>query len=249
MKNTLLLSVLMFSAFSSSAAMAEENVEKELANYWTTERELPVLENRMFEREGRFALTLKLGLLTSEPFFWYNPIGLGAQYHFSEQASLEVSGTFMGTPSSDGDIGLQIFTHKTEITDFIKRERKDAFDVTTDLEDRFLWRANAVLIWSPLYGKLAFLNTKLSHFDLNLALGAGVVQVDRPSVDHKSSSTEFSPELVFGGGVGFFVTKDVTIRLDGRFYMYPGAESESASGFFERLKVPSEFSLGASYLF
>ncbi len=249
MKNTLILSVLVLTTFAAPFVAAEEKVDKELANYWTTERDLPVVDNRLYERAGRFAVGLQLGLLTSEPFFWYNPVGLRLQYHFTDQASVEIGGSFMGTPSADGDIGLQLFTHKTEITDFIAGERQAAFDVTTDLEDRFLWRANAVLIWSPLYGKLAFLNSKLSHFDLNLALGAGVVQVDRPSVDHKTSSTVISPELVFGGGVGFFVTKNITVRLDGRFYVYPGAESESVNGFFEQLTIPSEFTVGASYLF
>lgn len=249
MKKLITLFILLTLTSLTQVVAAEENIERDLENYWTTDRELPVIEGKLYQKNGRFGLGLHLGLLTSEPFFWYNPVGLRLQYFFSEYLSLEVDGTFYGTPGSEGDIGLQIFTHKTEITNFFQSKLKDDFDPSVDLEDRFLWRANAMVLWSPFYGKWAFLNRKLSHFDVNFAIGGGVVQVERPADDHKSSSSVMSPELILGGGVGLFATESLTVRLDGRFYVYPGAESPSVSGFFERLRVPSEFILGASYLF
>lgn len=243
----------------ASTANAQPKVEEDMEQYWSTDRELPVVENKLYKKEGRFFVGLSLGLLSSEPFFWYTPLGLEFGYHFSDHVALEIGGTFMDTPAGDDDgafvsgerngIGLGILTHKTEITRFFEDRLQADFNATTDLQDRFLWRANAVLVWSPLYGKWAFLNRKLTHFDFNLALGGGVVMVDRPTLDRSAVEATIAPELVFGMGAAFFLSESITLRTDGRFYAYQGAETSSREGFFERLRVPAEFQLGVNFLF
>ena len=125
----------------------------------------------------------------------------------------------------------------------------EAGDIT-DLDDRFLWRANATFVWNPLYGKLSFLNNKLGHFDFNLAVGAGVVSVERPSLDRSVATTEIAPELVLGTGVHFLFNSHWSVRADGRFYVYQGAESSSNEGdFLKQVALPTEFLLGVSYMF
>lgn len=232
---------------------------EELDNYWSTDRDLPVVQERLYSRDGRLAFGIYSGIMSSEPFYWYIPVGGRLSYFLNDHTGIELGGQWNGSASSPGPL-----TNPTEITGFFENQRGEAFDPATDLEDRFLWRTNAMLVWHPLYGKWSFLNNKLSHFDFNLALGGGAVSVTRPSPDRTESSTVIEPELVFGGGIHFFLGQHWTLRLDGRFYVYRGADTPSARAdydpqdqaatstepsYFKRLQVPNEFLLGVSYLF
>lgn len=244
---------------SASNATAQESLDQQLENYWTVERNLPVVQDRIYQRDGSFGLGLSVGVMSSEPFYWYIPVGARVSYWFSNHIALELGGEFTGTPGSRTP-----FTQKTEIHSFITERFGDSFDSDVQLEDRFLWRANAVLLWSPFYGKWAFLNNKLSHFDLNLALGGGAVSVMRPNYLRTEANPIVTGELVFGGGFAFFLSEMITLRLDGRVYVYPGADVPStrsgynprdqgqvadSSNFFKRLQTPAEFLLGLHFNF
>lgn len=231
----------MFLAAPTQAQAQERELDERLEQFWSSERELPVIQNQLYNRGGRLALGIHVGLLSSEPFFYYYPVGGRLSYHFTNQSAVEVGGSFM---DADG-----ILTHDTELTEFVRSRRQAGFDSSTDTEDRFLWRANAVYLWSPFYGKLAFLQRKLTHFDFNLAIGAGIVGVERPEADRSVASNVIAPEAVLGGGVQFFMTPSMTVRLDGRFYVYRGAETPSANTWQKQMNVPAEFLLGFSYLF
>lgn len=243
----------------STASAQEGPLDKELENYWTVERDLPVVQDRLYERGGRFGLGLYSGLMSSEPFYWYIPVGGRLTFFFTNHLGVEVGGQYNGSAGAPGPL-----TQPTEIHNFFKTRLEAAFDPDTDLEDRFLWRANATLLWNPLYGKWSFLNNKLSHFDLNLAIGGGAVSVLRPDYRRTEATTVITPEAVLGGGVHFFLSKHFLLRADGRFYVYEGADTPSAradydpqdqakasdkSSFTRRLQVPSEFLLGLTYLF
>lgn len=238
-----LLSVcaVLLAASNALAADGDEEVEQRLDEYWSSERDLPSLEKRKFERAGRASAGAFVGLLSSEPFYWYVPVGLRGSYHFSNEMGIEVEGSFMDVQG--------VFRHTTNLTDFLEQTQQDAFNPDTDTEDRFQWRAHAMFMWHPLYGKLAVLQRKLSHFDFNLGIGAGAVSVQRPNATRTDFSTVVTPELVIGGGVQFFATDSLTIRLEGRGYFYQGAETPTAQSFGERLQVPTEFLAGVGYMF
>jgi outer membrane beta-barrel protein len=222
----------------------EGPLSDELRNYWSVDRDLPVVQSRLYSQEGKIGVSLFTGLLSSEPFYYYYPIGVRASYFWSDTAGLELAGSFMG------------LSFKTELTQFLEDVRADDFSVEQDTEDRFIWRANVTYSWTPFYGKFALLQNKLSHFDINIVGGLGVVGVERPETDRDGSFTTVAPELVFGPGAKFYLSESVTLRLDGRFYLYQGPRIEAATedgyastSFFERLSMPSEFQLGVEYQF
>lgn len=219
----------------------EKPLDEKLDTYWSVDRELPAVQERTFTREGRFGVGLYTGLLSSEPFYYYYPVGVRGSYYLNNFLGIEVEGAFMDAPG--------ILTHDTELTNFFEAAREDGFDKAIDTEDRFLWRGSVLLTWHPLYGKLAFLQRKLTHFDFNLALGLGGVGVQRPNDLRTEATSTVAPELVFGGGLQFFATPDVVVRLEGRGYVYQGAKTPSNDTFFKQLQVPTEFLLGASYMF
>lgn len=229
-------------AAQEQADQEEESIDDKLDTYWAVDRELPSLQKRIFEREGRFGLGIFAGLLSSEPFYYYYPVGLRASYFFSNHFGVEVEGSYTNI---DG-----VLTHDTELTDFLEQRRGDSFNKPIDTEDRYLWRANALVTWHPLYGKLAFLQRKLAHFDFNLAAGGGVASVERPNDIRTEAVTEIVPQFTFGGGIQFFATTDLVVRLEGRAYLYQGATTPTnKDSFVDQLQMPTEFQLGASYMF
>lgn len=230
---------------ASSASAQSDPLADELDNYWSVDRDLPVVQERIFQREGRFSAGLFVGLLTSEPFYWYLPVGAHLNYYFTNQLGLEIGGGYM---DAEG-----VLTNTTDIYDFLDGSAS-GFNAETDLEDRMLWRANALFVWNPLYGKWSLLNNKLTHFDANVVVGGGVLSVDRPTGDRTDNVQEIVPEFVFGLGAHFLLDENLIVRADGRFYIYPGYQSdfdekENGGGFFSTLKAPAEFQLGISYLF
>lgn len=235
-------------ALGSVTAVAEEDpdnedVEEKLDDYWSVDRDLETVQQRAFERDGRFSGGLFAGMMSSEPYFYYLPVGARASYHFNNHLGVGLEGSF--TNSS-------LLYHNTDLTDFLegRRDGNNNFDPATDTEDRFLWRSHAVVNWSPLYGKLAFLQRKLAHFDFNLTAGAGVVGVQRPDVNRESVSNEVVPEAVFGGGVQFFATPKLSVRADGRLYVYKAATTPTnEDSFMSQMSVPAEFLLGVDYMF
>lgn len=236
-----------FVLFAPSVALSQDNFEgplkDQLEQYWSVERDLPVIKHRLFPRAETIELGLYSGLMSSDPFYWYLPIGLHAGYYFSDSFAVEFSGQYA-------------LAFNTDMTDFFEGNRKDSFNAELDTGDKFIFRSSVVAKWHPIYGKFAAFQRKLAHFDFNLVAGLGVVGYDRPDPNRTKSELGVAPEFVFGGGASFFITKDITVRLDGRGYLYLGPEFQTDSfkdekgespGFFGRLAVPSEFLLGVSY--
>ncbi|TDP77181.1 outer membrane beta-barrel domain-containing protein [Bradymonas sediminis] len=213
-------------------------IETKMDSFWSVKKDLSSVEGRKYTREGKFRAGLYTGILSSQPFYWYIPVGLRATYFLSDNFGVGIEGSFSGATSFN-----------TELSDYLEGARPTDF-TEAKKEDRFLWRAHAVATWHPLYGKLAFLQRKLTHFDLNLVAGLGAVGVDRPNAVQTQVDGAVAPELLLGGGVDIFLTESVTVQLDGRFYIYQAAENDINNGdFFQSLDAPSEFLLGVSYLF
>lgn len=231
----------------------------DLERYWSVDREVDVVKRRLYEREGRFTVGLAAGLSSSQPFNWYIPVGARLGYHFTNQWGIELEGTFMDASPLRND---------TDLSEFLG-ERAD-YDSATDAMDLYKWRAHALAVWSPLYGKLALLQRKLSHFDLNLAAGLGAVSVQRPNETRTETVDKVLPELTFGGGVQFFASNHWVIRATGRAYVHSGplnykntqtgdrvvsqdpsvgAANYKELNVFQKLSMNTEFLLGVNYIF
>jgi outer membrane beta-barrel protein len=103
-----------------------------------------------------------------------------------------------------------------------------------------------VAVWSPFYGKLALFQRKLSHFDINLSGGLGVVDLSTPDPDTLATNpvevTGPQVEVVFGAGARFFVNDYLSLRMDYRQGLVPGADDDSG------LLKPVEFTFGLAYM-
>ena len=214
----------------------EGPLKDQLEDYWSIDRDLDVLRDRLHTRAGRVHVGLTAGVLSSEPFLWYIPVGARVGYFLDDSFGIELHGQFL-------------ITQTTELTDFIEAEREDNFDVAIDANDRFIWRANAVATWHPLYGKLALLQRKLAHLDFNLVGGIGVSGVERPQPNRAAADVTVNPELVLGAGVSFYLYEGLTLRAEGRGYLGPNAQITTTEELENRapIQFPIEFVLGVTY--
>lgn len=193
--------------------------------YWGKKRDLAVVQKRLFTKDGRLEFTVFGGIIPNDPFLTYVPVGGRVNYYFVESLSVEVAGAYTGVRK------------ETDLKSFLKNNEN--IQANTDLLDQQIWRANAVVVWSPFYGKMALLDDYLSHFDINLAAGLGVVQTESPTVDRDGTQKEIKPEGALGAGFRFFLTDWFALRLDYR------------QGIFQKVgggvSTPSELTLGFSF--
>lgn len=204
------------------------SVDSDLDLYWGGRRDVQVVEGMLYDKSGRFELGLFGGVIPNDPFLTYVPFGARLDYHFANSVAVEVGGSWAG-------VALD-----SELTTFLKDNRQ--VDVETDLRDIQQWRANAAVVWSPLYGKLALLQRKLSHFDLYVLAGFGVVSTQLPNADRDGTVSEIKPEGIAGLGVRVFVNDWLSVRTEYRqgFFAEGGDEGGVA--------VPVELTLGLAFL-
>ncbi len=204
------------------------SIEGDLDLYWGGKRKVEVVQKRLFNKDGRMEFSLFGGIIPNDPFVTYIPVGGRFNYYFLESISLEVAGSYVGP-------GLQI---DSDLSTFLKNE--DKIQANVELLDVQQWRAGAGVSWSPFYGKMAFLQRKLSHFDISLTTGFGVVQLESPPEDGVGDpETPLRVEGHFGAGFRFFLTESVTLRVDYRQFIFQKTNNGVAT--------PSEITFGVSF--
>jgi outer membrane beta-barrel protein len=206
----------------SSAAFAEDPIDKDLDYFWGKKRDVEVIQKRQFLREGRHEFTLFGGTIPNDDFFTYYPIGLRYNWFFLEDWSLEVFGAYMFHANSD----LESFLENTSV-----------INVKVYLPEQLQWYAGAAGQWTPFHGKFALLTSKLTHFDINITFGAGVMVVKNSEAD---PPTEYQPMGKLGAGMQFYLLDWLALRLDYRHFFYK-------SNAYNGLSWPAEVTLGVAF--
>jgi outer membrane beta-barrel protein len=209
----------------SAPAVSEAD---DLNEFWAKQRQVRVLQRRLYEKDGDFQLSLGAGVIPNDPFVTYYPIVLRAGYYVTESISLEASGSYIGTAlQADSDLGGFL---------------RDEGDYNVFLRDKQRWRGNVVALWSPIYGKFAFAGTKLAHFDWFFGAGFGVLGADSPSQDNLSADeSKLKPEAIIATGWNIHLTQRWALRLDVRQFIV----SKEGGG----VALPTELSLAGSVFF
>lgn len=237
MRKAILVSTLlsaMLLATTPAWASDPEKVEEALDRYWS-EREMPVIAgDQLFTVENKLEFTVFGGIVPNDPFTSYFPVGLRTGYSFDGIWGIELDFAYLGELNVN-----------SELTDFLIDEgagiRRDV-----DLGDHQVLRADLVAVFSPLYGKWSLQTYKISHFDLFIVAGVGMVMVEEPAFDEGNPDPRAEPETgvnfegLFGAGFRFWLTEYVGLRIDARWMFYTNFEDE--------IQAPAEITLGFSFL-
>jgi outer membrane beta-barrel protein len=143
------------------------------------------VQRKVYLKKGRFELAPSVGLSVNDPYYSKVNASVRAAYYLADSLALAVRGSAMQVlPSDDVRTAKRVFNNSQIF--FSEPQLAGLADVE----------------WSPLYGKVAFLNSIL-HFDAYLLGGAGVVFTEASGQDGRGPS--FAADV----GVGLrFVTRD-----------------------------------------
>ena len=223
---SLLLALGFFLAGSSAFADKQQDaLDKKLENFWSHERKIKVIQRRSFTKDGRLALVPYLGVIPNDDFQTYITAGLRIEYYFDESWSLEITAAkAFGIADSS-------------LMDFLQTR----FGASTTVPQKLYANFNLNGVWTPFYGKIGFLSTKLLHFDFNLSVGiSGMLTRLTPEKDPNNKQWKFLPAGNFGVGVRLHILNWFGIRIDYRQYFH----HNSAKG---GISFPAEISLGFNF--
>jgi len=210
---------------AAEPAKGEGRMELDLQRYWGQKREVQVVERRLHAKDGRHEITGFGGIIPNDPFLFYYAAGLRYGYFASEAFSLEL--TYAKPMLQNTDLGSFL---------------EDTFPKIDDVQenDQFQHMAHADFVWTPFYGKMAFLSSKLVHFDLGLFVGAGWLNTEYLNKESGQLQTRNTIEGNVGAGFRFHVLDFLTVRLDATQYFFAKVQGG--------LSHPTMLSLGLSTL-
>jgi outer membrane beta-barrel protein len=167
-------------------ACIDENIRADLF----AKRRIRTTRDRLFQQTNRHELTLQGGYYVSDLFDGTYTYGGAYTYHMTEDLAVEASGGYTNITSSGGA--------ELERT-FRVLEGKPRRQLTFDTD----------LVWVPAHAKMR-LGGAITHLDLYLALGGGIVD------------SVLSSDLAGNGGIGmkFFLGHALAIRFDLRDHVF-----------------------------
>jgi outer membrane beta-barrel protein len=147
-------------------------------------------KERLIQKTNRHELGVRGGQYVSDLFDMSYVVGALYAYHLTEDFAVEASASYTRMRSGGGPELERIFT----VLGGQKRQS-------------LLFFSN--LVWSPLHAKLQS-GSSITHFDVQLTAGAGVVD------------SALSSGIAGNGGVGFMfmLGRAVALRIDLRDYVY-----------------------------
>jgi outer membrane beta-barrel protein len=170
-------------------ACIDENIKADLF----AKRRIRTTRDRLFQQTNRHELTIQGGYYVSDLFDGTYTYGAAYTYHMTEDLAVEASGGYTSIASAGGP--------ELERT-FQVLQGKPRRQLTFDTD----------LVWVPAHAKMR-LGGSITHLDLYLALGGGVVD------------SVLSSDLAGNGGIGmkFFLSTfghAVAIRFDVRDHIF-----------------------------
>ena len=183
--------------------------------------DVAVIQRRFLPRTGRLEAFAGPTFSLNDAFF--SNMGLSARlaYYFRERFGVELSGHYLTTA-----------------------ERS----VTKDLRDRSVTTTSLVtpksylgvdFKWTPIYGKMTWMNRKITPFDLYFSIGGGSTGTNQG---------ESAPTLHIGTGQVFALSKAMALRWDFSWNMFSlksSLSSDSESTLYNHLFLM----FGASFFF
>jgi outer membrane beta-barrel protein len=220
----------------STSALAQDSepaqgqtspLEEDLALFWGKKREVKIVQRREFIKDGKMEASVFGGIIPNDDFIFYITPTARFGYHFAE--SFMVEGSF--SYAMERDTGLKSFLEDSDIG--LK---------SADIREFIEMYYNASILWSPIYGKISFLGTKLTHFDTFVGLGVGFFHTRAREDDtNPDFQSRLKPSANTVLGFRWHVTDLINVRTEYRHYFF-----EKALG---GISKPVEVSLGVGFSF
>lgn len=175
------------------AARAEEAPEPEpllpLTDI-TQEDRVKSVQRKVYLKKGRFELTPLISISVNDPFYSKVGASLRGAWYLADTLAIAGRASLIQVVPSD-DVRTAKRTFNSKIYNSVPE-----------------WSAMGDVEWSPLYGKVAFLNSIL-HFDGYLLAGAGVVRTETSSLPGRG----LNPAADLGLGMRFVARDYLAVNV------------------------------------
>ncbi|WP_338867420.1 outer membrane beta-barrel domain-containing protein [Myxococcus stipitatus] len=156
----------------------------------TQEDRVKSVQRKVYRKKGRFELSPLISISVNDPFYSKVGASLRGAYYLADTLAISARGTLMQVVPSD-DVRLAKGAFFAKIYNSVPE-----------------WSAMGDVEWSPVYGKVAFLNSIL-HFDGYLLAGAGVVKTETSSLEGRG----LNPAADLGLGMRFVAKDFVAVNV------------------------------------
>ena len=182
--------------------------------------DIAVIQKRYLPKTGRFEAYIAGTTVLNDVFFINYGLEARFAYYFQERYGVEFTGAFLTSSQRDSAKGLLRLGIQTE--SFVTPKGYYGLDFK----------------WSPIYGKMTWLNKSIVPFDMYFSLGLGSTSTSQAGTD---------PTLHLGSGQIFAITKSTAFRWDislNSFYAKSLVQGGSSTLYNNLL-----LSLGVSFFF
>jgi outer membrane beta-barrel protein len=200
---------------------AENSKEKTEMTYEDLSRlsdfkQVSVIQRRFLPRTGRMQAYIGPALTLNDP--WFNVMGASLKlgYNFTESLGIEGSYSFMST---DKTMAL--------------KELKKEHTITTE---NFVYVKNYYALafnWTPLYGKMTWLNERIVYYDIYFNVGFGGTEIQNGDVQDT---------LNLGAGQIFSISKSTAFRWDLTWNFFEAKQLDATQGAYNNVFISAGFS-------
>jgi outer membrane beta-barrel protein len=207
---------------SPKVSPPQEKAEAPLAPF--SERDVALgdkvkaVQRKGFLKRGRFEVAPVFALTVNDAFYQKFGGGLRLAYNFQDSFALALRGVTYRKPELSDPRSWQPAPIRTDNA----RAGKIAFGgqlLSSQIYDQVMLDG----VWSPVYGKVSFLQKHIVHFDLYLAAGFGLVWTatsEKPREEGPGpGNSKFATD--FGGGLRFYPKDWMAFDLGMMATLYP----------------------------
>ncbi len=184
--------------------------------------DIAVIQRRFLPRTGRFDISANGMLGLNNPFFNNMGVGFRGAYYLTEKHGLELQYFWLSSSERDVTNGLKDRNISTRSLVTAKNYMGAAYK------------------WTPVYGKITFMNQKIVPFDLHFQAGMGLTE----TVQRAGETT-----LQIGTGQIFAINKGMAFRWDFLWHFYQAQATEENGTIKTTTQDDLFISFGLSFFF
>lgn len=219
-----------------AAAAAPEGASAEAASA-PIEETIYVVQGKPFLVAGDFEIAPQIAQSVNDSFTSHSGLLISGIYHLKENVAFELAAGAFGWWDVGGP---RLGGRDSELT--VELREKESLAPERVKLYQFPWLIAGDAQWSPLYGKVSLHDLVLGQFNLYLSVGASVfgLQLEALTQNGVTKSYVELPNTLdvlpamglsttFGGGMRFYFTDWLGIRIEVRDYVIPLAVREGAA--------------------
>jgi outer membrane beta-barrel protein len=213
----------------------------------SAEETIYVVQGKPFLVAGKFEIAPQILQSVNDSFTSHTGALISGIYHLKENVAFEVAAGGFGW----WDIGgPRLGGRDSELT--VELREKESLAPERVKLYQFPWLVAADAQWSPFYGKVSFQDFALGQFNLYLSVGASVFGLQLESLTQNGVQKAFvdlpntfgvlpamALSTTFGGGLRFYFTEWLGVRIEVRDYVIPLAVREAGPDAVEDADGPS----------